>query len=187
MRVCRALLLVALIVATPFGAGAQFGGMPGLPGGTPGGVPGVGGFGSPPATPAPPPACQQLLTLRDETQQHGMAIQKANERRATVQDACKLFKAFLAAEAKFIKGLDDNSRTCGVPPDAIRQAKEGHAKAGQIGKQVCEAADAQKARPMRRDPWDALREGSQEQDKDNCRVCSETGDFWWTVPPPGSR
>jgi len=170
----------------PFGAGAQFGGMPGLPGGSPGGVPGVGGFGAPPA---PPPACQQLLTLRDETQKHGIAIQKANERKATVQEACKLFKTYLAAEAKFIRGLGDNSRTCGVPPDAIKQAKEGHAKAGQVGKQVCEAA-AQGPRPTGPIPWDALREGPQKQGQsgdDNCDLCGKTGDFWWTVPAPGPR
>jgi hypothetical protein len=32
-----------------------------------------------------------------------MAIQKANERKATVQGTCKLLKNFLDAEAKFIK------------------------------------------------------------------------------------
>jgi hypothetical protein len=127
-----------------------------------------------------------------------MAIQKANERRATVQDACKLFKTFLVAEAKFIRGLEDNSRTCGVPPDAIKQANEGHAKATQLGKQVCDAA-AQGPRPSgptgdffdsligpgrvqsyRRDPWDVLREGSQKQSQsgdDNCNICWNTGDF----------
>jgi molybdopterin-biosynthesis enzyme MoeA-like protein len=78
--------------------------------------------------------------MRDEVQKHGTAIQKANERKATVQEACKLFKNFLGAEARFIKSLEDNTRTCGVPPDAIKQAREGHTKASQVGKQVCDAA-----------------------------------------------
>jgi hypothetical protein len=130
--------------------------MPGLPGGTPGGVPGVGGFGEPPA--GPPPACRDLLAMRDEVQKHGTAIQKANEKKATVQDACKLFKNFLGAEAKFIKSLEENSRTCGVPPDAIKQAKEGHSKASVIGKQVCDAA-AQGPRPAGPSLSDALGAG----------------------------
>src|SRR5262245_26966324 len=160
MTLCRTLLFATVVVAAPFvahlGAHAQFGGMPGMPG-MPGGAP--GGFGAPPPQQAgPPPACRDLLTLRDETQKHGMAIQKANERKASVQDACKLFKSFLAAEAKFIKGLEDNSRTCGVPPDAIKQAKDGHAKAGQVGKQVCEAA-AQPQRPAGPSLSDALGAG----------------------------
>jgi len=159
MGVFRALLFATLIVATPFCASARFGGMPGLPGGTPGGVPGVGGFDGPPA--GPPPACRDLLAMRDEVQKHGTAIQNANERRATVQEGCKLFKNFLFAEDKFIKSLEYSTRTCGVPPDAIKQAKEGHAKASQIGKEVCEAAAA----------------------RGGIRPSLPMGDFWW----PGDR
>jgi hypothetical protein len=148
MTLCRTLLFATVVVAAPFvahlGAHAQFGGMPGMPGSMPGGTP--GGFGAPPPQAGPPPACRDLLALRDETHKHGTAIQKANEKKATVQEACKLFKTYLAAEAKFIKGLEDNSRTCGVPPDVIKQVKESHSKAGQVGKQVCDAA-AQGPRP----------------------------------------
>lgn len=140
MTVCRALPLAVLLVAVPVAASAQFGGMPGMPGGAPRG----GGFGGPPS--GPPPACQQLLVLRDETQKNGMAIQKANARKATVQEACQLFKSYLSAEAKFIKAIAENGRTCGVPPDVLKQMKEGHAKASQVGKQVCDAA-AQGPRP----------------------------------------
>jgi hypothetical protein len=157
MTLCRTLLFATVVVAAPFVAHAQFGGMPGMPGSMPGGMP--GGFGAPPPQAGPPPACQQLLTLRDETQKHGTAIQKANERKANVQEACRLFKNFLAAEAKFIKGLEDNSRTCGVPPDAIKQAKDGHAKAGQVGKQVCEAAAQGATRPAGPSLSDALGAG----------------------------
>jgi hypothetical protein len=153
---------MTVLVAAP--AHGQFGGMPGMPGSTPGAP---GDFGAPPPESGPPPACRELLALRDEVQKHGTAIQKANERKATVQDACKLFRNFLGAEAKFINRLEENTRTCGVPGDAIKQAKEGHAKASQVGKQVCDAA-AQGPRPVF---------------PDDCRVCGEMGDFWW----PGDR
>jgi hypothetical protein len=124
MGVFRAIPLAALIVATPFPASAQFGGGQGeLPGG-PWTLP-------PPAPPStPPPACQQLLALRDETQKHGMAIQKANQSKASVQEACRLFKSFLSAEAKFVNSLEENSQACGVPAEVIKQAKEGHDKGG---------------------------------------------------------
>jgi hypothetical protein len=134
MTVSRALLFATFMVTAPFAAYGQLGGMPGIPGGVQDG----GGFGGPPA--GPPPACRELTSMRDEVQKHGTAIQKANARRATVQEACKLFKNFLAAESKFIKSLEDNTRTCGVPPDAIKRAKEAHTKASATGKQVCEAA-----------------------------------------------
>jgi hypothetical protein len=162
MTVSRALLFATFMVAAPFAAYGQFGGMLGMPG-MPGAVPGGGGFGGRPQGPSP--ACRELMSIRDEVQKHGTAIQKANERRATVQEACKLFRSFLAAETKFINSLE-NARTCGVPPDAIKQAKEGHTKASAIGKQVCDAA-AQSPGPVF---------------PDDCRVCGQTGDFGW---PPG--
>ena len=157
MTVSRALLFATFMVAAPFAAHGQFGGMPGMPG-APGGMPGGGGgFGGQPQQ-GPPPACRELLAMRDEVQKHCTAIQKANEKKATVQEACKLFKNFLGAEAKFIKSLEDNTRTCGVPPDAIKQAKEGHSKASVIGKQVCDAA-AQGPRPAGPSLSDALGAG----------------------------
>jgi len=151
MTAGRALVLVAMLAA-PTLAGAQFGGMPGMPGTMPGGVP---GFGGPPQ--APPAVCQQLLAMRDETQKYGMAIQKANQRKVPVQEACRLFKSYLAAEQKFMKGIEDHARTCGVPPDLLKQVKEGHAKAAQIGARVCEAAAQGGQVPRERGP---------------------TGDFW---------
>ena len=132
MTMCRTILLAALIVATPLCVSAQIGDEP----------PGSPGTLPPAQSPAPPPACQQLLALRDEVQKHAMSIQEASERKAPVQDGCRLFKIYLNAEVQFIRGLENNSRTCGVPPDAIKQANEGHAKAEQVGKKVCEAAAA---------------------------------------------
>ena len=154
MTVCRTVALVALLAAAPIHqAGAQFGGMmPGGPGmGGPAG-PGMGGFGAPTQ---PPPGCQQLLTMRDETQKAGQAIQQANERKANVQIACRLFRTFLATEAKFMRAMEEHSQQCGVPPQALKQVKDGHIKASEIGKQVCEAA-AQGPRPAGPSLSDAL-------------------------------
>jgi hypothetical protein len=133
MMVCRALPLVAVLVAFPLHeAGAQFGGLPGMPGSAP-----SAGFGP---SQGPPPVCQQLLALRDETQKHAGAIQAANQRKATAAEACRLFKVFLASDAKMIKGVEDNATVCGVPPEVPKQMKAGHSNAEQIAKQVCDAA-----------------------------------------------
>jgi hypothetical protein len=138
MTFCRVLSFVAVLaMASGHSAQAQFGGMPGMPG-----SPGMGGFGGPPQA-GPPPACQQLMVLRDETQKNAAAIKAANERKVKVDavEACKLFKVFLASEAKFIAGMTENINTCGVPPQAIKTYQEGHGKASLVGKQVCEAAE----------------------------------------------
>jgi hypothetical protein len=139
MTFCQVLASVSvaamLALASAPSAQAQFGGMPGMPG-----APGMGGgFGGPPA--GPPPACQQLMVLRDETQKNGTALQAASKRHADPVEACKLFKAFIASEAKFIQGMTDNMTTCGVPPQAIKTYQDGHGKATLIAKQVCDAAE----------------------------------------------
>ena len=132
MMVCRALLATAIVGITLHQAGAQFGGMPGAPGG-----PGAG-FGGPPA--GPPPQCQQLLSLRDDLQKYGSAIEAANSRKADVKIACRLFRTYLATEAKMLRALETVGPQCGVPQQVNQQVKASHAKATQIGKTVCDAA-----------------------------------------------
>ncbi len=136
MTVYRVLLAVAIVGVTMHQAGAQFGGMPGMPGGP--------GFGAP--KPAVPPQCQELLGLRDTVQKHGIALQNASKRKASPAEACRLFKNFIGAEAKMMKSIETNGATCGVPADVLPQMKAGHAKVSAFAKQVCEAA-AQPQRP----------------------------------------
>lgn len=130
MMICRILLVAAIVGVSLHQAGAQFGGMPGMPGGP--------GFSAAPA--APPPQCQQLLKIRDEVENHGKAIQKANESKATVQVACKLLKNYVAAEMRMIKGLEQHLTLCGVPADVPKQMRASNAKAVALSKQVCDAA-----------------------------------------------
>ena len=156
MTLRRALPFALLLAALPFApAAAQFGGMPGMPGspGMPGapGAPG-GGFGAAPQQQGPPPACQALLANRDETQKHAMAIRDAGKKKVGPEEACKLFKVFLASETKMIKGLEEHAATCGVPPDIIKAMKTQHAQAAKTGKHVCDAAAAQGPAPRRPEP-----------------------------------
>jgi hypothetical protein len=134
-------LVVVLAIASLGPAQAQFGGMPGMPGspGTPGSP-----FGAP--RQGPPPACQELLSLREETGKHGQALQAAGKKKAPPEQLCKLFKTFIAAESKMLKGLEEHRATCGVPAEVIKQVQAGHNKATQMSKRVCDSA-AQGPRP----------------------------------------
>ncbi len=173
MTFCRVLssVSVAAVLATVLAGSvqAQFGGMPGMPG-----SPGMGGFGGPPA--GPPPACQQLLVLRDETQKTGKAIADAQQRKvkADATEACKLFKTYIASEAKFLHGMTENMALCGVPPQLIKQVQEGHGRATLIGKQVCDAAE----HPQQSGPSlsDALNSAPVLPDADNTKTGRGTYD-----------
>jgi hypothetical protein len=78
--------------------------------------------------------------LRDQVQKDAGAIQAANQKHATAVEACKLFKVFLATESKMISAIETNGPTCGLPPEVSKQVREGHGKASQIAKQICDAA-----------------------------------------------
>src|SRR4051794_6677215 len=92
MMVYRAFVPAVVLAASLHVAEAQFGGMPGGP-----------SFGGAPI--APSAACQQLLAIRDETQKNANAIQKASEKKAGPDVACKLFRTFLDSESKMIKAI----------------------------------------------------------------------------------
>jgi hypothetical protein len=145
----RGLLAIAILAGASQHAGAQFGGMPGMPG-----SPGAegGGFGSPP--PGPPPKCQALLSVRDELQKHGKAIEAANSKKADVKIACRLFRNYIATEAKMLRMLEADGAACGAGPQIVQQVRGSHAKAQQIGKQVCDAASG--PAPFRPTLGDAL-------------------------------
>jgi hypothetical protein len=130
MPICRALLVIAIVGLAIRDAVAQFGGMPGS-------GPPEGPLGPPQA---PPAQCQQLLALREELQKHGAAISAANDKKADVRIACGLFRTYLATEAKMLKLLDSSGPSCGVPKEVNQRVRDTHAKAQQIGKQVCDAA-----------------------------------------------
>jgi hypothetical protein len=135
MSLCRALALVALLIAVPSAVQAQFGGMPGMPGSP--------GFGAPST---PPPACQELISLQKDAQKHANAIQNASKRKAPPGEACKLFRSFLSVESKMIRAFERNGPQCGVPSNMPQEMKKGHVQAEKIAKQVCDVA-AQASRP----------------------------------------
>src|SRR5262249_27863202 len=88
-------------------------------------------------------------------QKHGAALQAAGQKKAGAAEVCKLFKVFLASEAKMIKGLKENSATCGVPAEVIKNVTAAHGKASEMGKHVCDAAEQgpRLAGPSLSDVW----------------------------------
>jgi len=137
-------ILVALVVALAGEAGAQ---MP----------PGVGvmgpGLGMAPAQ--EPPCIKDFVALRQEAEKRAAAIKAGMEKKVPREEACKLFQAFGAAEAKMIKFAEANAMSCGIPPQAIAQMKQGQVNSSKIRTQVC-AVGAGPAKPAAPSLSDAL-------------------------------
>jgi len=135
MTVCRVIPLVAMLVAVPLAAGAQFGGMPGLPGGPP---PDANQLW--PAPPPLPPVCQQFLALRKEAQTQGQTLLKAIERKASAQEMCRLFRDYLAASTKYVGEIEAQGSVCGTSPETLKNMTQSNAMYARHTIQVCEAA-----------------------------------------------
>jgi hypothetical protein len=90
---------------------------------------------SPPG--ATPPECQQLVLLREEVHRHAKAIETANREKAGWLAACKLFRAYLAAESRMINAIHAHGAQCGVPAHVVAQWKTSHVRASRTGTYVC--------------------------------------------------
>jgi hypothetical protein len=88
------------------------------------------------------PCIADFGKLRDDAAKKASAIRTASARHANPREACQLFNAFSAAEAKMLKYATDNSVWCGIPPQIIDSIKQSHAKTNEIRVKVCQAAAA---------------------------------------------
>jgi hypothetical protein len=98
-----------------------------------------GGQAGPGAGPGGAHPCEAFVPIRADTEKAGAAIKAASARKATREEVCPLFKNFTAAEAKMVSFLDKNQKLCGVPPDAVKNAKTNHVKTVQVRNQICSA------------------------------------------------
>lgn len=92
--------------------------------------------------------CQdQFIKLRTELDKRGLAVKEAGDKKAGAAEACRLLRSFTSKEAELVKFLTEKQATCGVPPQIVSQAKEGHTKALAMRDQVCKVATAPAAPP----------------------------------------
>jgi hypothetical protein len=77
---------------------------------------------------------------RAEYEKRGKAVEVANKRKASAQEACGLFKSLVDAQGKMLKFLTDNKAACNVPDDIMKKLSGGLAKTNAVKNQVCTAA-----------------------------------------------
>jgi hypothetical protein len=115
---------------------------------------GQGGFGGPPPPgggggPFGPPSgaqaiCASFPKIKDEAEVRGQAIQAASKTHDR-KVMCGAVTRFVESEAKVVKFLADNQTACGVPPQAVANAKAGHEKTVEFRDKVCAAEPPPKA------------------------------------------
>jgi hypothetical protein len=94
-----------------------------------------------------PPQCNAFPQLRTDAQEKALAIRTAVAHKAERKDICALVQRFYAAESAVVKFLEDNKTWCGIPPEAIKAAKDNHEHTLKFRTAACTEAPAAKPRP----------------------------------------
>jgi hypothetical protein len=124
--------------APPPQGGGMGGGSPASFGGPPPG--GGSGFGPPGG---PPAVCASFVSLKDEAEIRGQAIQAASKTHDR-KVMCGAVTRFVEQETKVVKFLVDNQTRCGIPPAAVTNAKASHEKTIDFRDKVCAEAPTPK-------------------------------------------
>jgi hypothetical protein len=113
---------------------------------------------APQAAPAQqtPPCFKDFMALRQDAEKHGLAIKAAGERKATPQEACKLFNALVTSARKMVKYVEANATWCGIPAQVLVQLKEQDKQTSQARDRICQAAARGPAGPRAPTLSDAL-------------------------------
>ena len=84
--------------------------------------------------------CAEFVPLSQVAQKRGAAIGEAQKHKPDRKEMCTLVSQFSVAEAAVVKFLETNQTWCGVPPEAVKNAKATHDKTLKFKEVVCAPA-----------------------------------------------
>lgn len=135
----------AVFLGLTVGAAAQVMMGPGM--GFPGAGAGMTGFGAPPPQrPQEPPCMAEFAPMKAEAEKRAMTLQAAMKKKVAREEACGFIKSFSVVEARMVKFVTTNAKTCGIPPEAVAQMKANHDRTMKAQNQICNAPQ-QAAKP----------------------------------------
>jgi hypothetical protein len=91
-------------------------------------------------TPGGASPCEGFRPLTEAAQKRGAAIGAAQKHHPDRKEMCTLVSQFSVAEAAVVKFLETNQTWCGVPPEAVKNAKASHEKTLKFKEVVCAPA-----------------------------------------------
>ena len=101
----------------------------------------AGGFGGGGGGAAEQQACMaKFAPLRRDAEERAALIKAASERKAPPQEACKLLKDYVQAEAGVVNYVKTRQTACGIPAEIAKQLKANQARSQEMMRMVCKAA-----------------------------------------------
>ena len=87
-----------------------------------------------------PPCMAEFAKLREDVQKRGLAAKAAGQRKVSREEMCKHITAYSAAELKWVKYVETNTGTCGIPAELVQQLKQVHGRTEQTKDRICAPA-----------------------------------------------
>jgi len=105
------------------------------------------GFGPPAQQPGENPCMAEFTRLRGEVEAKGRVAKAVSQRKGSREDLCSAVGAIAAAQTRWVKFAVGRASSCGIPPDVIKQLKEGENHLFQLRKAICSGAPPPGAGP----------------------------------------
>ncbi len=94
-----------------------------------------------------PQQCDSFLKLKNDAEKKAAAVRVAGEHKAERKTICTLITRFYTAEAAVVKFLETNKTWCGIPEEAIKNAKASHERTLKFRVAACTEAPAARPKP----------------------------------------
>src|SRR5215467_2518071 len=88
------------------------------------------------------PCGAEFVKLREDVQKCRLAAKAAGQRKASREEMCKHMTAYSAAALKWVRYVETNTATCGIPAEVVQRLEQVHGKTEQIKERICAAAPA---------------------------------------------
>jgi hypothetical protein len=85
-----------------------------------------------------PAQCNAFVQLRDDAQKKALAVRTGVEHKIDRKEICALVQRYFSAESTVLKFLEDNKTWCGIPPEAIKAAKDNHEHTAKFRTAACQ-------------------------------------------------
>lgn len=99
-----------------------------------------------PALAQAPSQCAAFVQLRDTATKKAALVRDAMQKKADRKEICTLMTSYYAAEDSVVKFLEQNKTWCGIPDQAITNAKATHEHTLKFRTAACAEAPAAKPR-----------------------------------------
>jgi hypothetical protein len=88
------------------------------------------------------PCMAEFMRLRSDVEKRGASAKAVNDHKGSREELCAAVSGMYSAQATWVKYAKQNSSSCGIPPDIIKQLRMAEDHFAKLKKNICSAGPA---------------------------------------------